>query len=130
MSSAPTAPAHTRPPTFDRLALLELLGGFVITTVVFGIFTARLIAVPNEHGYTPQSLTIEFTTDAGIALASILGTVWIWVRTDRRPTQRQAMQVCRSGVLPDTLVERTLPLRNFKRQKKSPTRGGLPPTMD
>lgn len=129
MSSSPPVPASTRPATIDRLALLELLGAFVSMAVVFGIFTARVIAVPNEHGYTPQALTIGFAIGAGIALAFIAAMVWTWRRAGGRPAQRRAMRVWRSGVLPDSSDERTVLLRNYERQQKTLTRGGLSPTV-
>ena len=62
------------------------------------IFTARVIAVPDEHGYTFYSLKVGLAIGAGIALA--LGTVWTWRRTGGRPAQRRAMQVWHSGALP------------------------------
>lgn len=128
MSSSPPVPAGTRPVTLDRLALLELLAAFVFMAVVFGIFTARVITVPDEHGYTPQALTIGFAIGASIAFAFVVAMVWTWRRAGGRPAQRRAMQVWRSGVLPDSGDERTLLLRNLERQQNTLTRG-LSPTV-
>ena len=65
MSSAPPLLPGTRPPTFDRLALVELLGGFVLMTAVFGILTARVIDIPSGHGHTTHGLAVGFAVGAG-----------------------------------------------------------------
>ena len=129
MSTAPASLSGTRTPTVDRLALLELLGAFVILTPVFGILAARVVDDSGAHGYTARGLTVGFVIGAGIALALVIGMVLGWPRTGGRPAQRRASQAWRTGVLPSSPAERALLLRSLERHEKILARGGLSPTV-